>query len=1348
MEEPKHYLDKLARKPNPQQLSELKPVIVQYHDKREVSNVNRALVLAKINAYVGVVMDKRQMESNVIPSIPIIQPRKMDESLVSIPSKLDTTKPAVVSTETPESLVLTPPSPIVAEEKTVAPPTVVEETKAVINVDEKAEEKTVAPPTVVPETKAEEKPVVAPTLVPEAKPVLKGAPKRPRLKIVEKVVAKDVDLSTATINGQPVSERLPKPEKIVMKAPAYYMANRKIYTQKLNELFKEYNKQILDEAAVASCDPKTTSTEVELMVHQKVVRDYLNLFTPYRGLLLYHGLGAGKTATSIAIAEGMKSQKRVFVLTPASLKMNYFSELKKYGDPLFRKNQYWEFISVEGNAQYVDILSQVLSLPREFVINNKGAWLVDVTKSNANFKDLSAKEQQMLDEQLNHMIRTKYVDINYNGLNKSKIDELVQKYGANPFDNSVVIVDEAHNLVSRIINKRNKPSSIPSTLYQMFLSATNARIVLLSGTPIVNTPAEVGVLFNVLRGYIDTWIFNVKPPQGMNTDEILKLFDKEDFRLYDYVDYTNGELTITRNPFGFVYMKKPGMEKGQHRKPKNIAPVPPLAETTTVVPANPPKDVVVQPPLNVGGGNTPCETKFPHTKTRKNIQDSILTTYLRKNTRKIRSHAQPDDVSDSDSDSDSEQEDNKEQEQENQILDDQTDQDQTDQEPETKLDSDNQFYVVEDGIVKMKNPPPESGSEINETVEHEVEREYYKSQNGEGEDSMVRGGADLVFDRYNGIHLNEQGNMSNEDFVKEIKRILRKYNFEVSDVVKSEHYKALPDVRDDFNAKFVDIDSVVMKNVNVFKKRILGLTSYFRSAQESLLPSFIKTPKGEVYHMVECPMSEYQLEVYEPIRKVERVREDNLRKQKRKQKDDEDAISSTYRIYSRLACTFSFPSSIPRPLPFNKSDILEVVDETQKNKGLEISAESIADNIANETDDIIDIGDTQSLPAIINEYNKKQVEALNRLKTEMVPVNNPSTGALMDVKALSREGLAVLSPKYLKMLENLESAEHKGLHLVYSNFRTMEGIGIFKLVLEQNGFAEFKVKKNGSEWEIEVTDPDESKPRFALYTGTETAEERELLRNIYNSNWDLIPPKIAETLKQKHNNNYYGEIIKVLMITASGAEGINLENTRHVHIMEPYWHMTRLDQVVGRARRICSHKHLPEELRTVQVFLYVCVFSETQLKNKKHIELMTSDTGRVSKKAITTDEYLYEGSLLKYNLHNQILKSIKETAMDCNLYSKSNKSENLICYGNQYGKVTSNDFGAYPTIDEDSREKTDINVRETVASISKLTLNGVEYIYKKSTNELFDYSTYQNTNQLVLVGRLEKKGNNWLVIPV
>ncbi len=92
------------------------------------------------------------------------------------------------------------------------------------------------------------------------------------------------------------------------------------------------------------------------------------------------------------------------------------------------------------------------------------------------------------------------------------------------------------------------------------------------------------------------------------------------------------------------------------------------------------------------------------------------------------------------------------------------------------------------------------------------------------------------------------------------------------------------------------------------------------------------------------------------------------------------------------------------------------------------------------------------------------------------------------------------------------------------------------------------MKKSG-EWVIENADMDPEKPRFVLYTGTETAEEKEIVRNIYNSAWEFVPPSIVSVLKEIGTNNFFGEIIQVLMITSSGAEGINLRNTRFVHIM-------------------------------------------------------------------------------------------------------------------------------------------------------------------------------------------------------
>ena len=55
------------------------------------------------------------------------------------------------------------------------------------------------------------------------------------------------------------------------------------------------------------------------------------------------------------------------------------------------------------------------------------------------------------------------------------------------------------------------------------------------------------------------------------------------------------------------------------------------------------------------------------------------------------------------------------------------------------------------------------------------------------------------------------------------------------------------------------------------------------------------------------------------------------------------------------------------------------------------------------------------------------------------------------------------------------------------------------------------------------------------------------------------------------------------MITAAGAEGINLKNVRYVHITEPYWHPVRVQQAID-ARRICSHEELPPDLEISKLF--------------------------------------------------------------------------------------------------------------------------------------------------------------------
>jgi hypothetical protein len=185
----------------------------------------------------------------------------------------------------------------------------------------------------------------------------------------------------------------------------------------------------------------------------------------------------------------------------------------------------------------------------------------------------------------------------------------------------------------------------------------------------------------------------------------------------------------------------------------------------------------------------------------------------------------------------------------------------------------------------------------------------------------------------------------------------------------------------------------------------------------------------------------------------------------------------------------------------------------------------------------------------------------------------------------------------------------------------------------------------------------------------------------------MIPPSISRKLEEFDRDgkrNKMGGIIRVFMITASGAEGINLKNTRYVHIVEPYWNMVRVDQVVGRARRICSHEELPPELRTVQVFLYLTVYSDTQKKDRNYNELMAYDLSRLEKnKPITTDEYLYEIAISKDRISQQVLDVMKSSSIDCVFYNKKNPS---VCYGSKIPKIRGDDDTiSYPTLEQDQQ---------------------------------------------------------------
>jgi len=1083
------------------------------------------------------------------------------------------------------------------------------------------------------------------------------------------------DLTTEKIGDQLVLQRVPSKQRFAVRVSNYYMNNRKIYISELAQLFRIYSDKIAKKGAQLSCKTlHTQSVDFELLTHQLVVRDYLNLYTPYRGLLLYHGLGSGKTCTSIGIAEGMKSGKQIVLMTPASLKMNFFNELKKCGDALYKKNQFWEFVPIDGDVRRGPLLAQVLGLDPEYVRRHKGAWLMNVTK-RPNFEALSDNDQKNVDQQIDEMIRNKYLDINYNGIRKEKLEEMSKGGKVNIFDNKVVIIDEAHNLVSNIANSGHKKGTKAYRFYHDLMDATNTKVIFLTGTPIINKPREIAILFNMLRGYIKTWTFTLQTTTNdkVNTEILLNAFRAEGLTMYDYVEYTTNKLVITRNPFGFVnvYNKgsKPGKKGGKTKKGRS------LKKTKAV-------------------------------------------------TKKIR-----------------------------EIYDD-------DEGP-----VDDEQRDLQKGYNELNNPY-EGGALAGGA--------NAGGANADNSNSLVEGGG--AYEDYAGVRLDEMGNISDHVFETKLTKILNNLGIRVVGKPKLVKNTCLPDDENVFNENFINGEKGELINIDLLKRRILGLTSYFRSAQESLLPAFVKTPAGSNYNIVNIDMSDYQFEEYEKIRKEEREEKKRRKKKTKKLADDDEKEASTYRIYSRSACNFIFPAEHPRPRGHSKYDLAPNADEyfeeeepetNEMSKGMAKAIVSILNKPdVDEEDPLVKLvakGLTKGVKkGVVNkeELGAEVSKAIDGVPTVEIAVESQIREAYdflrydpdrtRSKEYLTEDQLGLYSPKYLQILHNIKAEENRGLHLLYSQFRSLEGIGLFKLVLEANGFVEFKLVKKDNQWEIVDWNKEPEKPRFALYTGTETAEEKDIVRNIYNGSWHIVPPSIVERLRERNADNLYGEVIKVLMITASGAEGINLRNTRYVHIMEPYWNMVRVDQVVGRARRICSHEDLPEELRTVEIFIYLCRATPEQVD--KNLELKINDLSKLAygvhdekrgreimeRIPFTTDQYLLEIAHIKDSITKQILTVVKETAMDCSLYN-NNPEEPLVCYG--FGEVEPQSFASYPTLERDSQEKP-AQAKEK-RSYMAVKVDEVSYAVDKKSLVVYDMESYKKAKEkrgeLVEVGRYDER---------
>lgn len=1035
--------------------------------------------------------------------------------------------------------------------------------------------------------------------------------------------------------------------------------------------------------------------QVETYEYQKFVRDYMRQASPYRGLLVYHGLGSGKTCSAIAAAEALfsVSKKKIIVMTPFSLRDNFIREVSFCGFRHFRLQNHWVPLE-KSNPTIALFAKEILGLSDKFIKKATTFWVPDFEKP-ANFQALETDKRQQIIKQLVEQVTSRIEFINYNGITASKLKELacrpLDANGNGPFDDKVIVVDEIHNL-TRLMQGTIEPylTSIPGLkrkvpmepvapgrwepalckkatdprrpyltnykrgylLYRLILGAKNSKIIGLSGTPLINFPEEIAILMNLLGGYIHTSSFTVTPGGEANKKEIQAILQQNSYVDFEEVSLQgmNMHVMFTCLPEGMMKVEDAEGVLGVQRVAQGAPPTPTIQELTQTIFAA----------IKAKGMKITKEAEFKSEPLLPPIGEEFRTTFLEADGTTLK----------------------------NKIV------------LRKRLQGLISYYrgskkelmpaVTKDELVRVPFTPYAQAEYLRvrgAELKQQLEQKKKPAQGGVAGAAVSGKMGNLWAELY------ELAKMKSPNSYRMFSR--QACNFAFPEGIA----RPRPSSQKDAVAEIGEDKEIVDGGDAAASTEELPLTQ----GEEDDAKLEAAGPEQE--------QSDEQLAQREDDQLDEGEKEEFV-EQARAAGDEEAAEEAEKEGKGVFIGALEAVAPGPEAAAASASASGEAKAPAEK-KSLTAANIIMRKRAENCKRGIIEEG--KYLEATARAKSCLRTFATDRLR---LYAKNPAKPAdirtrFAEAEPINQELLPKYSPKYAKILENILSAP--GSSLVYSQFLDMEGIGIFKEILQINDFQPIVIETDG-EGGLRFTSATKkslakgpTEYRYLSFTGGEDREKRSLYLKIFNAKYSApasdaegkeaeaaqgsfsdLPKEMSDDLVAAgFKGNMHGELCRVFCITSAGAEGLSLKNVRRVHIMEPYWNPVRTDQVKGRAVRICSHidldYHESPELnqRTVEVFTYCATFAKEALLHKDgsagypmiDASMINTDGMKPADAVaagfivpdgakdyiVTSDEYLYSLSENKKKLLQNIQDLMKTSAVDCQINEYENEDDGLGC---------------------------------------------------------------------------------------
>jgi len=194
----------------------------------------------------------------------------------------------------------------------------------------------------------------------------------------------------------------------------------------------------------------------QYMNHQIIMARFLSSYTPYKGIMVMHEPGTGKTCLSVAVIEKIKEESSIF--RGALILMKGKNLINNYKKELVEK-----CTSGKYDIDEDDELTQ-------------------------------NKKKRRINKKLSSFYKFQTFETFSKLLSKMSDEEIKRQYS-----NIIIVIDEAHHL--RITNDNGDIEELKgqyNNIFRLLHTVENCKTILMTGTPMIDSPSEIASLMNLL----------------------------------------------------------------------------------------------------------------------------------------------------------------------------------------------------------------------------------------------------------------------------------------------------------------------------------------------------------------------------------------------------------------------------------------------------------------------------------------------------------------------------------------------------------------------------------------------------------------------------------------------------------------------------------------------------------------------------------------------------------------------------------------------------------------------------------------------------------------------------------